>query len=74
MRFIELTAVNDSLPEGQEQFTVELVSATNGGMLDQSKKTAQLYIPANDNARGVISIAASSRNVLVKESQVFHVM
>ena len=71
-RFIELSAVNDSLPEGQEEFTVELVSATNGGTLDNRTNTARLYIPANDNAMGIISIAADSRNLLVEESQVFH--
>ncbi|XP_048584248.1 adhesion G-protein coupled receptor V1 isoform X2 [Nematostella vectensis] len=65
--FIEVAATNDSIPEGAQQFTLELVSADNGANLNSTASRAQIVILANDNAKGVISVDMTTRAIVTGE-------
>eukprot|EP00118_Oscarella_pearsei_P022727 m.265821 g.265821 ORF g.265821 m.265821 type:complete len:6112 (+) comp40493_c2_seq23:779-19114(+) len=58
-QFIYVQTVDDSLPEADESFTVELVSVSGDAVLSRSTK-ADVTILANDDANGIIQFADSS--------------
>jgi len=64
---IVLYAVDDSIPEGAENFRGSLVNVDNNAKINQTRQSAVVVISANDNAIGVISIDAATRRLFVGE-------
>lgn len=67
-QFIRLQAIDDSVAEEGQSFTIKLVSADSGGMLASAPlDQATVHIPANDKVEGVVSIDPSTRNIIAGE-------
>ena len=62
-----LHALDDLVPEVGQGFTVHLVTADNGGIIDSALDRATIYIPANDKVEGVVAVDPSTRNVIAGE-------
>ncbi|KAI5088303.1 G-protein coupled receptor 98 isoform X2, partial [Silurus meridionalis] len=62
-------ALADAVLEGEERFTVQLLSARNEAVIDPTRNLATIVIRADREALGIIGIADSSRNVLIGEPQ-----
>ena len=60
-------ALDDSIAEEGQSFTLELVGVDNGGTLDPALDQATVHIPANDKVEGVVSIDPSTRNIIAGE-------
>ncbi|XP_026994314.2 adhesion G-protein coupled receptor V1 isoform X1 [Tachysurus fulvidraco] len=64
-----IQALADVVLEGEEKFTVQLLSARNEAVIDPTRNLASILIRADRGALGIIGIADSSRNVLIGEPQ-----
>ncbi|XP_015763361.1 PREDICTED: G-protein coupled receptor 98-like [Acropora digitifera] len=65
--FITLHALDDSVAEVGQSFTIQLVAVDNGGVIDSSLDQATIYIPANDKVEGVASIDSLTRHIIAGE-------
>ncbi|XP_058231364.1 adhesion G-protein coupled receptor V1 isoform X3 [Hemibagrus wyckioides] len=66
---VVIQALADAVLEGEEKFTVQLLSARNEAVIDPTRNLATIVIRADRGALGIIGIADSSRNVLIGEPQ-----
>ncbi|XP_053337317.1 adhesion G-protein coupled receptor V1 [Clarias gariepinus] len=66
---VVIQALADAELEGEERFTVQLLSARNEAVIDPTRNLATIVIRADRGALGIIGIADSSRNVLIGEPQ-----
>ncbi|XP_066512530.1 adhesion G-protein coupled receptor V1-like [Hoplias malabaricus] len=64
-----IQALADAVLEGEERFTVQLLSAENEAVIDPTRNIATVVIRADRGALGIVGIADSSRNVLIGEPQ-----
>ncbi|XP_062873808.1 adhesion G-protein coupled receptor V1 [Trichomycterus rosablanca] len=64
---VVIHALADTVLEGEERFTVQLLSARNEAIIDQTRNVASIVISADHGALGFVGIAESSRNVLIGE-------
>ncbi|XP_017551078.2 adhesion G-protein coupled receptor V1 isoform X2 [Pygocentrus nattereri] len=64
-----IQALADANLEGEERFTVQLLSAENEAVIDPTRNIATVVIRADRGALGIVGIADSSRNVLIGEPQ-----
>ncbi|XP_028834405.1 adhesion G-protein coupled receptor V1 isoform X2 [Denticeps clupeoides] len=62
-----LRAVADALLEGEESFTIRLLSAKNEPIIDPTNDIATVTIRADRGSLGTVGIADSSRSVLIGE-------
>lgn len=64
---IVLLAINDSVPESPQQYICTIDKVDSDAKINASHKTAEVLVPANDKASGIILIDPSTRNLLVGE-------
>ncbi|KAI4876542.1 hypothetical protein NFI96_002228 [Prochilodus magdalenae] len=64
-----IQALGDAVLEGEERFTVHLMSAENEAVIDPTRNIATVVIRADRGALGIVGIADSSKNVLIGEPQ-----
>ncbi|XP_032809135.2 adhesion G-protein coupled receptor V1 isoform X2 [Petromyzon marinus] len=64
---ISLRTLPDSVLEGEETYTVQLVSAATNGEISATGGRAAIVISADPDAAGVISVASVSRQVFIGE-------
>ncbi|XP_041643632.1 adhesion G-protein coupled receptor V1 [Cheilinus undulatus] len=64
-----IRALADSVLEGEEHFTVQLIPAGSGAVIDPLNGMGTITIRADKAALGIIGIAESSRNILIGEPQ-----
>uniref|UniRef100_UPI00398F1058 adhesion G-protein coupled receptor V1 isoform X2 n=1 Tax=Pristiophorus japonicus TaxID=55135 RepID=UPI00398F1058 len=57
----------DALLEGEEQFTIRLVSATNNAEISPVYGSTTIIILGDSAASGIIAIAASTKHILIGE-------
>ncbi|MCI4392676.1 hypothetical protein PGIGA_G00148550 [Pangasianodon gigas] len=69
IKSVVIQALADAVLEGEERFTVQLLSARNEAVIDPIRNLATVVIRADRGALGIIGIADSSRNVLIGEPQ-----
>ena len=68
-KFVSLSAVDDGVPEGDQEFFCELSGVDSGAKLNALRRKATVVIRANDKASGVLSIDQATRNLVVGEPQ-----
>ncbi|XP_072520807.1 adhesion G-protein coupled receptor V1 isoform X2 [Salminus brasiliensis] len=64
-----IQALADALLEGEERFTVQLLSAGSEAVIDPTRNIATVVIRADRGALGIVGIADSSKDVLIGEPQ-----
>ncbi|KAJ8006188.1 hypothetical protein DPEC_G00125640 [Dallia pectoralis] len=64
-----IRALADAVLEGDESFTVQLLAANSGAVIDPINGVATITILGDSAALGVVGIAEWSRNILVGEPQ-----
>ncbi|XP_053084899.1 adhesion G-protein coupled receptor V1 isoform X1 [Pangasianodon hypophthalmus] len=69
IKSVVIQALADAVLEGEERFTVQLLSARNEAVIDPIRNLATVVIRADRGALGIVGIADSSRNVLIGEPQ-----
>ncbi|XP_051546873.1 adhesion G-protein coupled receptor V1 isoform X1 [Myxocyprinus asiaticus] len=62
-----IQALADAVLEGEERFTIQLLSPKNEPVIDPVRGVATFVIQADVGALGTVGIADSSRNVLIGE-------
>uniref|UniRef100_A0A8C9WGZ3 Adhesion G-protein coupled receptor V1 n=1 Tax=Scleropages formosus TaxID=113540 RepID=A0A8C9WGZ3_SCLFO len=68
-KVVVIYALADAVLEGDERFTVQLLSTQNDGVVDPTKAVATVVILGDRGAFGTVSIAETSRHVLIGEPQ-----
>ncbi|KAI1900416.1 hypothetical protein AGOR_G00049720 [Albula goreensis] len=66
---LEIFALADTVLEGDEKFTVQLLSVKNEAVVDPIHGIATVVILGDRGAMGTVAIAESSRNILIGEPQ-----
>ncbi|XP_030633613.1 adhesion G-protein coupled receptor V1 [Chanos chanos] len=66
---VVIRALADALLEGEERFTIQLLSAKNEPIIDPANDVATIVIEANRGALGTVGVADSSQSVLIGEPQ-----
>ncbi|XP_070543508.1 adhesion G-protein coupled receptor V1-like isoform X2 [Ptychodera flava] len=66
-QFIRLRAVADEILEGEERFSLDIISVTNDADISPVFRHATIVILSNRGAAGIVSILPPSRNVLIGE-------
>ncbi|XP_062238571.1 adhesion G-protein coupled receptor V1 [Platichthys flesus] len=69
MKTFMIRALADSAVEGEEHFTVRLLLAGSGAVIDPLNDMVTITIRAGKAALGIIGIAESSRSILIGEPQ-----
>ncbi|XP_060927102.1 adhesion G-protein coupled receptor V1 [Limanda limanda] len=69
MKTFMIRALADSVVEGEEHFTVRLLPAGSGAVIDPLNDMVTITIRAGKAALGIIGIAESSRSILIGEPQ-----
>ncbi|KAM9393782.1 adhesion G-protein coupled receptor V1 [Pholidichthys leucotaenia] len=64
-----IRALADAVLEGDEHFTVQLLPAQSGAIIDPLNGVTTITIRADKAALGIIGIAESSRHILIGEPQ-----
>ncbi|XP_068166577.1 adhesion G-protein coupled receptor V1 [Antennarius striatus] len=64
-----ITALADTVLEGDEHFTIRLIPSASGAVIDPLSGSATITIRADKAALGIIGVAESSRNILIGEPQ-----
>ncbi|XP_062371958.1 adhesion G-protein coupled receptor V1 [Sardina pilchardus] len=64
---LTLHAVADTILEGEERFSVQLLAITDEVMVDPTMGVATVVIQADLGALGIVGISESSKNVLIGE-------
>ncbi|XP_055742122.1 adhesion G-protein coupled receptor V1 isoform X1 [Salvelinus fontinalis] len=64
-----IRALADTVLEGDENFTVQLLAAESGAVIDPINGVATITIQGDRAALGMVGIAEASRNVLIGEPQ-----
>ncbi|CAB1319363.1 unnamed protein product, partial [Coregonus sp. 'balchen'] len=68
-RTLVIRALADAVLEGDESFTVQLLAAKSGAVIDPINGVATVTILGDRAALGIVGIAEASRNVLIGEPQ-----
>ncbi|XP_061116243.1 adhesion G-protein coupled receptor V1 [Conger conger] len=68
-KILSIRALLDAILEGDEHFTVQLLSVNNEAVIDPIHDTASVVILGDRGAMGMVAIAESSRSVLIGEPQ-----
>ncbi|XP_071260291.1 adhesion G-protein coupled receptor V1-like isoform X2 [Salvelinus alpinus] len=68
-RTLVIRALADAVLEGDESFTVQLLAAKSGAVIDPVNGSATVTILGDRAALGIVGIAEASRNVLIGEPQ-----
>lgn len=67
---ISLILFEDSLPERDEDIVISLSNPTGGAVLaSNGESMVTVIIGANDNAAGIVGLAATSRSAIVSEGE-----
>ncbi|XP_041926588.1 adhesion G-protein coupled receptor V1 [Alosa sapidissima] len=66
---LTLHAVADTILEGEERFSVQLLAITDEVMIDPTTGVATVVIEADIGALGIVGILESSKNVLIGEPE-----
>ncbi|KAJ8380590.1 hypothetical protein SKAU_G00013680 [Synaphobranchus kaupii] len=66
---LSIRALADAVLEGDEQFTVQLLSVNNEAVVDPIHGTASVVILGDRGAMGTVAVAESSMNILIGEPQ-----
>lgn len=69
MKTFAIRALADNVLEGEEHFTLRLLPADSGAIIDPLNGLVTITIKADKAALGIIGIAGSSRNILIGEPQ-----
>uniref|UniRef100_A0A8B9KFU6 Adhesion G protein-coupled receptor V1 n=1 Tax=Astyanax mexicanus TaxID=7994 RepID=A0A8B9KFU6_ASTMX len=64
-----IQALADAVLEGEERFTVQLLSAENEAVINPTRNMATVVIRADRGALGIVGVADTSRNVIIGEPQ-----
>uniref|UniRef100_H2M3Y4 Adhesion G-protein coupled receptor V1 n=1 Tax=Oryzias latipes TaxID=8090 RepID=H2M3Y4_ORYLA len=67
MKTFAIRALADNVLEGEEHFTLRLLPADSGAIIDPLNGLVTITIKADKAALGIIGIAGSSRNILIGE-------
>ncbi|XP_036383544.1 LOW QUALITY PROTEIN: adhesion G-protein coupled receptor V1 [Megalops cyprinoides] len=68
-KVVMLRALADTVLEGDERFTVQLLSIRDEAVIDPMHGVATIVILGDRGALGTVAIAESSRNILIGEPQ-----
>lgn len=61
--WINITVIDNSIPEAEKKFVVELLNPSGGAVLSQGSQKVTVTIQASDGAFGVFQFADTSLNV-----------
>ncbi|CAL1527000.1 unnamed protein product, partial [Lymnaea stagnalis] len=67
--WVNITVKDNSIPEGEKQFEVELFSPTGGAVLSPGSNKVVVTIEASDGAFGIFQFADTSLNVQATEAE-----
>ncbi|CDQ85494.1 unnamed protein product, partial [Oncorhynchus mykiss] len=68
-RTLAIRALADAVLEGEENFTVQLLAAKSGAVIDPINGLATITILGDRAALGIVGIAEASRSILIGEPQ-----
>nr|XP_029492889.1 adhesion G-protein coupled receptor V1-like [Oncorhynchus nerka] len=68
-RTLVIRALADAVLEGEESFTVQLLAAKSGAVIDPINGSATITILGDRAALGIVGIAEASRSILIGEPQ-----
>uniref|UniRef100_A0A8K9V586 Adhesion G-protein coupled receptor V1 n=1 Tax=Oncorhynchus mykiss TaxID=8022 RepID=A0A8K9V586_ONCMY len=68
-RTLVIRALADAVLEGEENFTVQLLAAKSGAVIDPINGLATITILGDRAALGIVGIAEASRSILIGEPQ-----
>ncbi|XP_061584932.1 adhesion G-protein coupled receptor V1 [Cololabis saira] len=69
MKSFVIRALADNMLEGDENFTVRLLPADSGAVIDPLHAVVTITIKADKAALGIVGIAESSKNIVIGEPQ-----